>query len=151
LLDGLRKKYGQETTGAGSGANAFWIYDANGKLITQPPTNPELGCTPTSGGGSQMQDPTRDGDGISLDLLTQLETSDYLSKANCAGNSYVSASNVGEGFLPNSAQVQMSVTIESGALTYFDLKSEHDWLEAESDAKNKQINNDNKNRAAPTF
>jgi hypothetical protein len=151
LLDALRKKYGQESTGAGNGSNAVWIYDSNGKLITRPPTNPELNCAPIAGGGSQMADPTRDGTGVSLDYLKQLQANPGLTSLGCAGSSFVSASEVGESYPPNSPQIQMSVTIESGALTYFDLKSEHDWLQAELDAKNKQINNQNQNRAAPTF
>ena len=151
LLDALRKKYGQESTGAGNGANAVWIYDSNGKLITRTPTNAEINCVPIAGGGSRMGDPTHDGTSVSLDILTSLITNGGLNGLGCAGSSFVSASEVGESYLPNFPQIQMSVTIESGALTYFDVKSEHDWLQAELDAKNKQLNDANKNRAAPTF
>jgi hypothetical protein len=151
LVDALRKKYGQETTAAGSGANVVWIYDSTNKLITHPLTYDDTMCTPISGGGPGIQDPTSDGTGVSLDLLTQLQTNGAGYTPGCAGSSFVSASNVGESFLPNSPQIQMSVTIQSGSLMYFDVKSEHDWLQAELDAKNKQLNDANKNRAAPTF
>jgi hypothetical protein len=43
----------------------------------------------------------------------------------------------------------MTVTLQSGALIYGSTKSTHDWLQARSDAKAKQLNDAAKQRAAP--
>jgi hypothetical protein len=61
----------------------------------------------------------------------------------------VAASNVGSSFAPNSQQIQMTVTMESGGLIYASSKATHDWLQSEADAKAKQDDGAAAGRSGP--
>ena len=69
--------------------------------------------------------------------------------AVCVPLVFVAASNVGSSVAPNSQQIQMTVTMESGALMYDSTVSTHNWLQSEADAKSKQQNDAAAARSGP--
>ncbi len=153
LLAALRMKYGQENL-VDSGYRV-WVYDSNGKLLTRTLSSLESGgcigdSEASSVPGGALADHPSGETGINITLASTSATQAGPEKASiCAPLVFVAASNVGSDFAPNSQQIQMTVTLQSGALIYGSTKSTHDWLQARSDAKAKQLNDAAKQRAAP--
>lgn len=151
LLESLRKKYGQENYTATAPG---WIYDSNGKLLTRV-SNLQGICagsgyaSPVPGGGpGPAEPPGETGAQINLDTLRD-SVNVPEAGPDCIPLVWVTASNVGEGFAPNSQQNKMDVTLESGALMYMSRRATHAWLQAELDAKVKKQDDDAAKRTAP--
>ncbi len=152
LIDGLRKKYGQETT-----ANPMltWVFDVAGKPITRPLTGEAGGCVPVAGtdngaDGLPSGEPGHDL-GIELSLSTSRPEDTPQRTAACRSYSFATASPLGEATAPNMQIAKVLVTVQSGALLYGSRKANHDWLQAKADAKSQQQENAAKARSAPKF
>jgi hypothetical protein len=134
-MSSLRQKYGQENSGFTG--NPLWIYDGNGKLLTQVP-NVAPDCQPKGNDASAIvpNDLTHDSGTLNLSDTVPDNANLGLSSAECVGYFYAEAWNIGT--TPNEKVGGMLVSIRSGALTYNSMKSTHNWLQSEADAINKQ-------------
>ncbi len=154
LLAALTQKYGQDNY-EGLGSHRAWVYDSTGKLLTSV-SLPLGGCvsdgvaSSVPGGGPTDHDPAKDVTNINL-ALTADASGGADTKPACVPIVFVAASNVGTSYAPNSPQIQMTVTLESGALIYDSKKSTHDWLQAKLDAKTKQQKDATQQRTAPVL
>jgi hypothetical protein len=147
LLGNFRKKYGQENSGT-PGAPT-WVYDSNGKLLTQVP-GLALSCQPTENISSVIVggDPTHDAQDGGLTLAnTVTDTNGSNAASNCLPYVYVRA--LGVGLNPSDQVVQMRVSIRSGALAYSSIKATHNWLQADADGKAKQQQDAARQRTGP--
>lgn len=155
LLGALRKKYGQENVE--EGGYRAWVYGSDGKLLTRTLTGPERGgcvgdgvASSVAGGG--LGDHPSGENGMSINLAsTSVSNAGFgpESAPECVPLVFAAASSVGSSFAPNSQQIQMTVTLESGALMYTSTRATHEWLQSKLDAKTKQQNNDAKERPVP--
>jgi hypothetical protein len=149
LMDSFRKKYGQEN--AGNPGEPIWVYDANGKLLTQVP-NAALNCQPSGNVISviEQSDPTHDAQDGGLNLSTSVPDNVNLGRSSgCIPYLYVEAWDTG--VRPNEQITQFRVSIRSGALTYNSLTATHNWLQAEADAKAKQQQDAASQRKGPAL
>jgi hypothetical protein len=155
LLGSLRKKYGQDNMDDGSYRG--WVYDNNGKLLTRTLSSLEKGGCVGDGvassiaGGGPADHPAGE-IGVNIDLNSTNVTQagfDPERALVCVPLVFAAASNVGSSFAPNSQQLQMTVTLESGALMYNSTKATHDWLQTQWDAKTKQQIDAAKQRTGP--
>jgi len=155
LLGSLRKKYGQDNMDDGSYRG--WVYDNNGKLLTRTLSSLEKGGCVGDGvassiaGGGPADHPAGE-IGVNIDLNSTNVTKagfDPERALICVPLVFAAASNVGSGFAPSSQQLQMTVTLESGALMYDSTKATHDWLQSQWDAKTKQQIDETKQRTGP--
>lgn len=146
LMDSLRKKYGQENSG--NPGDPTWVYDANGKLLTQVP-NPAVNCQPTGNVDSFIVqgDATHDAQDGGLNLSNTVDQLGVGLTSGCVP--YIYAKAWGIGVTPNDKVVQMRVSIRSGALTYNSIKATHNWLQAEADAIKNKNDRDAARRAGP--
>lgn len=152
LLDALRKKYGQDNY-VPVGSHRAWVYDSAGKLLTNV-SGPQGGCvsdaiaSSIAGAGPTDHDPARDVSNINLDNTNEA-TGSAETKAACVPIVFVAAFGVGPSYAPNSPQLRMEVTLESGALIHDSRKATHDWLQAKADRLKKQSDDAAKQRTGP--
>lgn len=145
LMDSLRKKYGQEN--AGSPENPTWLYDSNGKLLTQARNTD---CQPQKDLASVIvpSDLTHDAQDGGINLSNTVDNLNLgLTANNCVPYLFVRAS--GTGVAPNDKVFAMTVWIRSGALTYNSMKATHNWLQSEADAIKKKQDADAAGRKGP--
>jgi hypothetical protein len=155
LIDALRKKYGQgEFT---NGSPRFWMFNANGTVISQPAPAQRL-CMPATVdrafpmmGGRDWLDysPTSDYGGASLNstVLVQSNTADTIPA--CTSLALAQSYDLGDGIPPNMQMNSMTVSIESPGLLDGSRKAAHDWLQQEADAIRKRRTEDASKRPAP--
>lgn len=148
LLGALQKKYGEENSG--SPDERLWVYDSNGKLLSQV-SGTETSCGPGGnliGVGNQfLGDPTSHDARETISLGSTASVLQNSLTPACLQYGYVQAWPLGP--TPNTQVIQMNVAIRSGALVYASTKATHDWLQAEADAKAKQDQNAASQRSGP--
>ncbi|HEX3107306.1 MAG TPA: hypothetical protein VHQ22_22920 [Terriglobales bacterium] len=148
LLGSLRKKYGQENSG--SPDQPVWVYDSNGKLLSQV-SGTQASCGPggnlTDVGNQFLGDPTTHDARETISLASTGSVLQNSLTPACLQYGYVQAWPLGP--TPNTQVIQMNVAIRSGALVYGSVKGTHDWLQAEADAKAKQDQNAASQRSGP--
>ena len=148
LMNNFRQKYGQENSGNPGGPT--WVYDSNGKLLTQVP-NAALNCKPTGNLSSYIvqSDLTHDAQDGGINLSNTVDGQGTGSALTPGCVPYLYAEAWGTGVTPNDKVTAMSVSIRSGALTYNSMKSTHGWLQAEADAIRKKQDADAAGRSGP--
>ena len=148
LMSSFRQKYGQENSGSPGGPT--WVYDSNGKLLTQVP-NAAVNCKPTGNVDSYVVqgDSTHDAQDGGIDLSNTVDGQGVGSPITSGCVPYLYAEAWGTGVTPNDKVYTLRVSIRSGALTYNSMKSTHGWLQAEADAIKKKQDEDAAGRAAP--
>lgn len=146
LMDGIHKKYGQENSGSPGGP--VWVYDSNGKLLTQVPN---VSCQPNNSLSSVIvpSDLTHDAQDGGISLSDTVDNSGIGLTPDCVPYLYAQA--WGTGLTPNDKITALTISIWSGALRYDSLKSTHKWLQSEADAIQKKQNSDAAGRAGPKF
>jgi len=151
LINGLRKKYGQEVPAP----MLTWVFDTAGKPITRPLTGAAGACVPTAGtdngvDGLPSGEPGHDL-AIEISLTTTRPDGADQRTAACSSFSFATANPLGEATPPNMQITRFMVTVQSGALLYGSRKANHDWLQAKADAKSRQQEDAAKARTAPKF
>ena len=160
LISALQKKYGTEYR-----ANSiyhYWLYQTTGQPVTAPLSGSAANCNTVAGtndgSGAFPGPPVNDnatsteyGNPISLQN-TLLPPPNDNSDTGSACVGYVSV--VGTVISPNpgdpkSLSGSMSVAMQSAGLLRDSLFSDHNWMEADLDAKNKKATDDGAARSAP--
>lgn len=151
LLDGLRKKYGQDQDTTG-GTTIIWLYGPDGKLLQRQLNNRERICSSVQPGVTTMIDIPAGG--IVLD--TNSKANGYAVGGNpeitpaCIPFTAASATNAYFNS-PNAQNGGIKVGIESPALLYASYRSTQEWLEAKAASAQQQQQQAAKQRAAPKF
>jgi hypothetical protein len=150
LIDALHKKYGENESTV---SERVWVFDANGKPITEPLPSPQNSCLPADPAmgfpmGLNGYDPTRDYDGIALGSTNE-EQSAAERRGICTPFTFVDTYNLGENTARNALQPSMIVALQSPVLLYSSLKATHDWLQGQADAIAKQKDAAGAQREAP--
>jgi hypothetical protein len=150
LLDGLRKKYGQDNNSFGG--TPVWVYGPDGKLLERQLTGREKICSsvqPSSTSPADYShfstslDTAAKGNGYALNGEPEITPACIPFTAATAANADFSS--------PNAQNVQLAVGIESPALLYASYRSTQEWLQAKADAVQQQQHDAAKQRTAPKF
>lgn len=145
VMDGLRKKYGQENFGSPGGPR--WVYDANGRLLARVSSPDQASCAPQKDLGSYLvADPTLDAH-ETINLADTADNTNLGLTPACFGYLYALAD--GTGTSPNDQVFQIRVQIRSGALVYGSMKATHNWLQSEAGAIQKKSDSGAAQRPAP--
>src|SRR5262249_17351274 len=115
VLDSFRKKYGQENSGFNG--EPMWIYDTNGKLLSQVPAA-ATGCQPSGNLAAVItqSDLTHDAADGGVSLANTVDNDNTGLIPACVNYVYAKAWRLGTS--PNDKVYQMLVSIRSGPLTY---------------------------------
>jgi hypothetical protein len=131
----------------------YWIFDANGKPVTRQLGDNERSCTnlrPGDDGVYSAEQITSDAGNLSLaDTDERL----YLSSARGSGcRQFTLVMNQGLAQAPlNMKMPSLTVIMESPRLLCDGMMATHQWMQGQLDAKNKKLDNDAKQRAAPVM
>jgi hypothetical protein len=146
MLESLRKKYGQDNFSQND-ARA-WIYDLSGKLPVRLP-NTAVYCTNPLELARGTGQPQADYGELSLDTTERDMASGSSIDTHCVPYVAVVARPVGEAVAPNTQLIQLTVTLQSGALVYNSTQATYNWLKAEADGQAKQQEDAAKSRTGP--
>jgi hypothetical protein len=151
LLDGLRKKYGQDQDTTG-GTTIVWLYGPDGKLLERQLNDREKICSSVQPGAtttgnlstfSIVLDTNSKANGYAVNGSPEITPACIPFTAASATNAYFNS--------PNAQNIQVTVGIESPALLYASYRSTQEWLQAKAASVQQQQQQAAKQRAAPKF
>lgn len=150
LLDGLRKKYGQDNNSMGG--SPVWLYGPDGKLLQRQLNNRERICSsvqpgPTTAGyvpvSAIVLDTVAKENGYAVNGEPEITPACIPFTAATATNINFSS--------PNAQNGGLSVGIESPALLYASYRSTQEWLQAKAEEVQQKQHNAAEQRTAPKF